>query len=152
MDSKVEPGFLVHKTNDDIMKFSEYKNGLYLHDTTDPRMNVCMVPKTNENEQYFTKREIEKAKEAKRLYASLGQPSYRKFIKILENNFIPHCIITAEDTRCAEKIYGQDVPTLKGKTVQQVGEHITSGNINCLPISLLKEFGDIDLCVNVMFV
>jgi len=45
MDTNVKPALCVHRTDGSVMKFSEYKNGLYYHDAAvaAPKTNVAPV-------------------------------------------------------------------------------------------------------------
>ncbi len=81
MDSDIKPSFPVHKENGDIMKFAEYCNGLYLYNTSDPGMQLCIVQTVNGNEKCFHKGEVEQTKEARQLYATLGRLLYKKIMK-----------------------------------------------------------------------
>ena len=53
IDTGVEPAFLVHKDDGTILKFSEYHNVLYLHDTTDASMKVRLIQIVDGNESMF---------------------------------------------------------------------------------------------------
>ncbi len=77
MDTSVEPAMSVHRRDGSIMKFNEYKSGLYYFDTAAPTspnytsfdVNVYSFLHTVEqNKQAYTRREIEGADRARELY------------------------------------------------------------------------------------
>ena len=49
----------------------------------------------------------------------LGYPSSKDLIELVETGGILNCPVTAHDIRRAERIYGPDIPSLKGKTKTQ---------------------------------
>ena len=81
--------------NSKDVKFVMSNEGLYYHDvrwmrpettySTNPRSstNIIMLQTVEGNEMGYTKRELTKAREAKRLYVMLDRPSYRDFGNIV---------------------------------------------------------------------
>ena len=67
-----------------------------------------------ENEEGFTKRQVECAKTARDEYKLLGFPSMRDFKSMVRDNLIKNCPISMEDVTNALKIYGPDI-LAKGK-------------------------------------
>jgi hypothetical protein len=61
-----------------------------------------------ENEKIFTSQQILKSKEAHSLYEMIGRPSYRDYLAIIKNNFLPNSTVTAQDIIHAEFIFGKD--------------------------------------------
>ena len=77
-----------------------------------------MLNTVKENEQFYTSRQLAKAKMARKLYHNVGTPSLRDFKAIVRMNAISNCPITVEDINIAEKVYGPDIGSLKGKTTR----------------------------------
>jgi hypothetical protein len=51
---------------------------------------------------------------ARELQITIGSPNDREFIKIIEDNLLPHFPVTKHDVLKAQDIFGPDVGTLKG--------------------------------------
>jgi len=83
MDTNFEPALCVHRTDGSVMKFNEYKNGLYYHDAAvaAPKTNVApvidysFVTTVAANKNFFTRREIKGANKARELFKKIGRPS-----------------------------------------------------------------------------
>ena len=56
--------------------------------------------------------------EARKLYQIIGTPSIKDFKAIVQGNLIKNCPITIDDINLAEKIFGKDIPAIKGKTTR----------------------------------
>ena len=99
-----------------------------------------MIKSVSENLEGFTKREIEAAKWAKKLFQSLGCPSIAMLKNLIWMNAIKNCSISTEDISIAEKIYGPDPNTLKGKipglSHQQLSMMRLSYLMNCLAVMI----------------
>jgi len=61
---------------------------------------------------------------SRKLYCTLGYPSTHDFIKLVENNVLINCPITRRDIENANKIFGLDLGSLKGKTTQSPLGHV----------------------------
>ena len=77
-----------------------------------------MVETLKENMEGFSQDEIERAKQARKLYHSIGAPSLRNFKYLIKSNQIQDCPVTVVDINNAEKIFGPDVSYIKGKTTR----------------------------------
>jgi hypothetical protein len=69
----------------------------------------------DENKKFYTKHQFERAKRACELLYSLGYPSINDMKEIIQMNAIKNNPVTTEDVNIAEKIFGPDLATLKGK-------------------------------------
>ena len=74
----------------------------------------ALVQTVEENLQFYSKKEVAKAREARELLAKMGFPSVANAIKMVESG--SGFSVTAEDFRRADSIWGMDVSSLKGKT------------------------------------
>jgi hypothetical protein len=77
---------------------------------------VQFLETVDENKKFYTKRQFQRAKRACKLLYSLGYPSINDMKAIIWKNAIKNNPVTTEDINIAEKIFGPDVATLKGKT------------------------------------
>ena len=105
--------------------FKEHKNGLYYHDTNDGKMRskgdeeaVALVETVSGNATHFTKRQLVAAKEARHLQSMIGRPSNKDFKVLITGNMLRNCPVTVEAIDIAEKVFGPDVASLKGKTTR----------------------------------
>jgi hypothetical protein len=64
------------------------------------------------------KREVLKAKEARRAQAMMGNPSKKDYKTMVSNNLILECPITSTDMTNARAIFGPDLPSVRGKMVR----------------------------------
>ena len=71
-----------------------------------------------ENMEGYSKRQIEDAKRAKQLLASIGYPSFKDFKAAVRAGMIKNCPITPEDVDRCLRIFGKEVASLKGKTTR----------------------------------
>ena len=124
MDTAAQAAFLVHLPDDTVLSFIEHTNGLYLlspstnHSNRAPTPSYSCVTTVADNRGGFTRRELEGADQARRLYCTIGRPSQRKFEAILDRGSILNCPVTKADAQRANIIYGPDLAYLKGKTTE----------------------------------
>ncbi len=86
----------------------------------DPRKeDFSFVVTVEENMKPFSKRQIIAAEKARTLLAGMAFPSDHDYKWILRSNQVQECPVTPEDARIADKIWGPDVPSLKGKTTRK---------------------------------
>jgi hypothetical protein len=79
---------------------------------------VALAQTVRGNYEGYTKHKVLKAKEARRAQAMMGNPSKKDYKPIVSNNLIPECPITPTDITNARAIFGPDLPSVPGKTVQ----------------------------------
>ena len=65
-----------------------------------------MVNTVAENMKLYTKRQVARAEEARKLYQVIGYPSLRDFKHVIQTNQIKNCPVTIEDINICEKIFG----------------------------------------------
>jgi hypothetical protein len=96
------------------------KKGLYYLDTaTDTVNHVALVSTVEKNKTKFTNRDYARAKMARNIQVLVGRPELKDFISYLDANMIPNCPIDRNDALAADKIFGRDVGSLKGKTIRR---------------------------------
>ena len=156
-DNWKQPCFYVHKPNGDIITFQEDKGGLHYHDIDNPKMKtniahtVALVETVQENSKEFTKRQVNEAKSARRLYSMVGRPSLKDFRVLIKANMLRNCPVTLEVVNNAQKIFGPDVTALKGKTTRPKSP-IVRTNIIAVPLQIRSNHNNIELTIDVMFV
>ena len=150
-DSSKEDAFNIHLPNKTI-KFTRTANGLYVYKPNDHVLGkVSLLNTTNENEQMYTRRQIARAKVARKLYHNVGTPSIRDFKAIIRMNAIQNCPVTSEDIEIAEQVFGKDIGSLKGKTVRSKPLPVIKDYVN-IPKELMIRHENIELAMDMMFV
>jgi hypothetical protein len=162
MDTSVEASMDVHRQDGSIMKFKEYRSGLYYYDTglappptanhSSSTANYLFLNTVAENKATYTRREIEGADQARALYKKIGRPSEQEFLKILQNNLIRNCPVTPEDAKRALLIYGPDIATLKGKTVKRQNRGIPNYQAVQIPDPIIDKYRDLRLFIDIFWV
>jgi len=161
MDTSVEASLCVYRSDGSIMKFIEYRSGLYYH-------NAAAAVQSNSNENVidysfvstvankkaqFPRREIEGADKARVLYRKIGRPSQQQFEQNLAMNLIRNCPVTVDDhAKRALLIYGPDVAALKGKTTKGSSQHVPTFNPVQVPGFILQHHSDVTLCMDIFYV
>jgi hypothetical protein len=79
----------------------------------------------------------------------IGRPSTRGYLLIVETSQLPNCPIGCKDIAAAEEIFGPDLGTLKGKTVQRGGEHVRPTNI-AIPATIVSWYRKVTITVDIM--
>jgi hypothetical protein len=81
---------------------------------------VFLVQTVRGNYEGYTKREVLKAKEARRAQAMMGNPSKADYKGMVSHNLIPNCPVASSDITNARAIFGTDLPSVQGKTVRRM--------------------------------
>lgn len=96
--------------------FQRRQQGLYYKDLSAVQIN--MMNTVEELRNQYTKRQYDRAKVARKLYQTMGHPFLEDYKKLIQANAIKNCPVTVEDVNIAEKIFGLDIYTLKGKATR----------------------------------
>jgi hypothetical protein len=83
------------------------------------------LPTVSANESLYSKREVQRSAEVRRLQASLGFPPDNKFIAALNAGSFLNCTVIAADVRRATATWGPQVAALKGKPLPPPQEPVT---------------------------
>ena len=158
-DSAKDNAFYVH-TPKKTVRFGRTKANLYAHTPTRMATSKPEVtplgPKTfvqtvEENMKFHTPREIKRAKLARDLIAALGSPSVADLKAAIAMNAIANLPVTMKDVDIAEKIFGPDLGTIKGKTTRRKPLPMVTDQI-AIPPQLYEKRDALDLCIDIMFV
>ena len=149
--------FGVIKPDNSKMKFTMSQKGLYYADIPEligqaPKAGVFnQVASVEENLTKYTKRSVDQAKQAQRFQVMFNNISTKKLLRIIDNNMVKGLPITRQDVKLAEERYGPNIYAIKGKTTNRKVDHVVA-LITSIPKQLLKEYKNIMLCIDVMFV
>ena len=108
-----------------------------------------MVTIVRENRNFYTERQYERAKRARDLYHAIGTPSIQDFKAVIRMNTIGNNPVTTKDIVLAEKIFGADVGSLKGKTTRTRPVPVVEDTIE-IPRILISSQQNITLCIDGM--
>ncbi len=131
------------------MKFTRSDSGIYYHDLENRQ--IVLVNQVKENELGYTKRELERAQLARKMYRMIGYPLINDFKIAIKNNLINNCPVTAEDVKNAEKIYGPSIAALQGKTTRTTPEEVKTDMIPVPPF-IKEKYHNITLGIDIFFV
>ncbi len=82
-------------------------------------MRTMVVQTFEEITRNYTKEGIDGADQAKCLYVIMGPPSTKAFKLMLKNGLLLNNSVMTIDYRNAFRIYGEDLGSVKGKTVKR---------------------------------
>ena len=121
MNTHKANAILMHHHNGDVTVFTPSTNGLYKHALcNNESINgfwSCMQ-NVSEHKDHYTQHEIEAAILARRFQNIIMWPSDRELMDVSIEH-ITNCPITRRAIHIAKDIYGPNLGSLKGKTVQQ---------------------------------
>ncbi len=149
-DSTVNGVFTVTRPDGETFEFCESDRGLYYMDTKLSNGTV-LVTTVNDRKQYYTNEDYQRAVVARELQIKIGRPSYKDYIKIVENKMLVNCPVTRADIDAAEDIFGPDVGSLKGKTVRKKPAAVRNV-VTKLPVTILERYRNVTLCVDIMYI
>jgi hypothetical protein len=89
-------------------------------------VSSSIVPTVAGNEEIYTKRQVEAAKEARRISESLGNPGQRVLESMLDRGAIVGAKVTSFDLRRAYEIYGPSLSAVRGKTTRSKTDSIVT--------------------------
>jgi hypothetical protein len=103
------------------------------------------------NYEGYTKREVLRAKKARRGQALLGNPSEKDYQGMVSSNMIKNCPISTSDVSNARAIFGLDLTSVRGKAVQRTPAPVVADYVS-VPRSLVETNRIITLVVDMFFV
>jgi hypothetical protein len=126
---------LLTRDDNTTFTFVPSKEGLYFYDfqnsinreaiKKEPEEQNTMVINTMEElQQNYTTRELKQVEAARRLYVMMGRPSREDFNRMINSGKILNNLITTDDYKRAEAIYGTNLGVLKGKTTKKKHEKV----------------------------
>ena len=115
-NNRKEDTFFVYKHNGEISKFPRSKCGLCFHDLINRQK--CFIQMVKENEIGHSKRQLLSAEEARKSHNKTAFPSVNDHKKAVKCNLMKNCPVATEDTNTCEKVHGESMTALKGKTMR----------------------------------
>ena len=102
-----------------------------------------------DKKEEYTKREYKQVLLARKLQNRLSYSSTSSFLKILDKNLLPNSPVSRTDVMNAEDIFGPNVGSLQGKTVEHRGAPV---QVTMIPISpsLFTRCRIVTVCADVM--
>jgi len=82
-------------------------------------VNMQLLSSLEDNKKFYSAQQFEREKKACTLYHALGYPSIPDIKAIIRMNMITNNPITIKDVNLAERIFGPDIGTIKGKTTRR---------------------------------
>jgi hypothetical protein len=170
-DSRNGNEFVVHKDNGTTRIFKESDRGLFYFDTATPdkpSKSTKKLPKNNppdkprdkqvtfvttveKNKSRFTTRDYARATLARKTQVLVGRPELDDFMSYLDQNMIPNVPIDRYDAIAADKIFGRDVNSIKGKTTRRGTEHVHA-RLAGIPVGVMAKYRNVTLCIDNMSV
>jgi hypothetical protein len=83
------------------------------------------------------------------LYHAVGTPSVQDFKALLRMNMIHNNPVTTSDIELAEKIFGQDIGSLKGKSVRHKPIAVVEDYVE-IPKELVAAQHAVKLCIDLI--
>ena len=142
--------FILQQQQGGKLIFQQSPGGLYYYDTQF-NSSIALVNTVESNKAKYSHRDFLRAQTARDLMCKIGRPSLQQFLTILDKNQLPNCPVTRRDALIAEKIFGPDIGSLKGKTVHRPPESVQI-QLNDLPIDIMTEYQQVTLCGDIMFI
>jgi hypothetical protein len=133
--------------------FEQDQDGLFsapLGPEPKKKVEVAMLTTVSENKKLFTKRQVERAEKARDLCRVIGCPSIRDYKHIVQTDQIKNCPVTLEDIRVSERIFGQDMYAIKGKSTRSKPK-VVINDYGEVPKELIDAQKNVTLCVDIMF-
>ena len=119
--------FIVERDDGSVFEFTPSKEGLYYYNFMRSierkkklleTKNTMMIDIEN-LQRRFTKREVDAAEKARRLYVILAWPSEESFEHMIKKGKIINNPVTVTDFINVKRMYGKDLGVIKGKTVRE---------------------------------
>ena len=131
------------------MIFRMHSSGLHFFDPR--REEFSFVVTVEDNMKPFSKRQIIAAEKARTLLAGMAFPSDHDYKWILRSNQVQECPVTPEDAMIADKIWGPDVPSLKGKTTRKTPPAVPSDIVE-IPVEIRQLHRNVTISIDIFFV
>jgi hypothetical protein len=154
MDTAIDDAIYVFNEDGTYVRFARTPNGMYcININANGDDHVVLAHQTVKGESsYFLAIDCRRAAKVRDLQEVLACPSDGDLANAIENNVIGNNPFTRRDVRIAKKIFGPDVPAMKGKTVKRKSKMPREDDISSIPPDIIKEYSNIHLSIDVMHV
>jgi hypothetical protein len=146
-----DQAFIVWREENNLpnMIFRMHSSGLHFFDPT--KEEFSFVVTVDDNMKHFSKRQVTSAEKARSLLAGMAFPSSQDYDWILRSNQVQECPVTVEDAKIANKIWGPDVPSLKGKTTRRTPPAVRSDIVE-IPVEIQQLHRNVTMSIDIFFV
>ncbi len=117
----------------------------------DMGVEVMHVQTVRGNNEGHTKRDVLQAKEARCAQAMIGNPSKGDFKGMVSGNLIKNCPIMTTNITNARTIFGPDLASIQGKTVQRTPAPVVADYV-AVPCLLVEQNKVVTMAADVFFV
>jgi hypothetical protein len=148
LDTAVAQAFFVHKPDGSTRRFDRVSCDLYASDVSDDNGAVLAITTVDGQKRKYSDLDVRRATAARKLQDTLGYPSVKAFLKMIDNNLILNCPVTRRDITIAEDIFGTNTNIVKGKAVRQQPGHVRE-DLNEVPQHILQNYKDITLAIDI---
>jgi hypothetical protein len=154
MDTAIDNAFYVFNEDGTYIRFERTNNGMYCIDIhTGDDDNIVLAHQTVKNESaHFSAIDCRRAAKVRALQEALACPSDVDLANAIEHNVIGNNPFTRRDVRIAKKLFGPDIPAMKGKTVKKKSKMPREDEISDIPSNIIKEYSNVHLSIDVMHV
>jgi hypothetical protein len=114
-------------------------------------IETALVQTVQGNYEGYTKKDILKTNKACRAQGMIGNPSEKDYNWMVSGNLITNCPITTTDINNARAMFGPDLASIRGKTVQRTLAPVVADYV-AVPRSLVETNKVIPMAVDVFFV
>ena len=148
-----KPGavFRITKPDGTVRDFRPSITGLHYCDTREHQGISMPIVTVSDNKNKYTVRAYRQALLARRIQDTIGRPSTRDYVKIVEGGMLQNCPVSRQDIATAEDIFGPNLGSLKGKTVRHRSKRADS-LVADVPYDIIKAHKDVTVCFDIMFV
>ena len=112
---------------------------------------VSLVQTVRGNYEGYTKREVLKAKEARRTQAMMGNLSEADYNGMVSHNLIPNCPDASSDITNTRAIFGANLQSVREKTVRRMPAPVVADYV-AVPCELVAANKTVMLAADVFFV
>jgi len=157
------PTIVVHRLSGMPMLFREHSLGLYVHDTSNLKLQTDKPDKQQDDysflstmkqlEANFTPKELERAKAVASLNRKLGYPSAAVLRDTIINRNISGCEYDLNDYKRYVFLFGpRNEAMLKGKTTRKTPTPVQDANLIPLPDSVMAWHSNVTIFIDIFFV
>jgi hypothetical protein len=125
-------GYYIVHTEHGPVYFHKDENGLPFIDLTSSSENAAtlLVQTVRGNYEGFTKKEVLRAKEARRAQGLIGGPSEKDFTALVSSKSIENCPVDRIDVTHAKKLFGPHLQGVKGGTVRRAADPVIESYVS----------------------
>jgi hypothetical protein len=114
-------------------------------------IELILVNTVRENFEGYSRHEVKKAKEARRIQGMIANPTKREFPGMLREQLLTNCPVTMRDVDNANRIFDPDLANLRGKTTRTKPERVRVEYVQ-IPRDFVQLHKYVTLVADVLFV